>query len=162
MENSEISKVFERIGKLLEIKGENVFKTRAYYNTARTIVGLPFSLKEAASNNILKDIKGIGEALEKKILELLNTGKLEYLERLESEIPPDIIEMLRIPGLGPKKIHKLFETLGIKTIGELEYACKVNRLKIMDGFGVRTQENILKGIDLIKRFICRSHIIYIA
>ncbi len=152
MENSEISKVFERIGKLLEIKGENVFKTRAYYNTARTIAGLPFSLKEAAYKNILKDIKGIGEALEKKILELLNTGKLEYLERLESEIPPDIIEMLRIPGLGPKKIHKLFETLGIKTIGELEYVCKVNRLKIMDGFGARTQENILKGIDLIKRF----------
>lgn len=152
MENSEISKVFERIGKLLELKGENIFKSRAYYNAARIIAGLPFGLKETASDNTIKDIKGIGEALEKKILELLNTGKLEYLERLESEIPPDVIEMMRIPGLGPKKISKLVEILGIKTIGELEYACKVNRLKIMDGFGARTQENILKGIDLIKRF----------
>jgi len=152
LENKEISKVFERIGKLLELKGENVFKIRAYYNAARTIADLPYSLKEAAADGTLKNINGIGEALEKKILELVNTGKLEFLDRLESEIPHEIIEMLRIPGLGPKKIHKLINSLGIKTIGELEYACRENRLKNMDGFGARSQENILRGIELIKSF----------
>ncbi|HDY87634.1 MAG TPA: histidinol-phosphatase, partial [bacterium] len=158
MENKDIAKVFDRIGKLLEIKGENVFKIRAYYNAARTIAGLPISLKEAAAIGTIKNIKGIGGALEKKILELIATGKLEYLERIEAEIPAEIIEMLKIPGLGPRKIHKLVDILGIKTIGELEYACRENRLKNIDGFGVKSQENVLKGIELIKHF--RGRILY--
>ena len=158
MENKEISKVFELIGKLLEIKGDNVFKSRAYYNAARTIAVLPISLKQAAADGSVKDIKGIGSALEKKIIEMLNTGKLGYLERLKSEIPEEVIEMLKIPGLGPGKIHKLIDILGIKTIGELEYACRVNRLKVMDGFGEKSQENILKGIELIKHF--RGRVLY--
>src|SRR4030042_392125 len=85
-----------------------------------------------------------------QILELMQSGKLEYYETLKASIPPGHLEMLKINGLGPKKIHALYEQLGIKTIGELEYACHENRLVDLKGFGKKTQENILAGIEKLK------------
>ena len=150
LDNREIAKMFEHIGKLLELKGESVFKYRAYYNASRIISDLPFSLESAVKEDSVKNIKGIGDALEKKIKEIFSTGKLDYLENLVNEIPPGIIEMLKIPGLGPKKIFKLSNTLGIKTLDELENACNSNLISVLPGFGEKTQENILKGISLLK------------
>ena len=100
----------------------------------------------------LSEIEGIGDAISKKIKELMTTGKLEYYETLKASVPPGHLEMLKISGLGPKKIHALYEELGIKTIGELEYACHENRLVDLKGFGKKTQENILAGIERLKLY----------
>ncbi|MBN1293865.1 MAG: DNA polymerase/3'-5' exonuclease PolX, partial [Candidatus Latescibacteria bacterium] len=158
MKNKEIAKIFEHIGKLLELKGENPFKVRAYYNAARTINNLSSNLGNYTSTDNLKNIKGIGNALAEKIIELISTGTLEYLNRLESEISPEVIEMLQIPGLGVKKVRKLVDELGVQSIGELEYACFENRIKLLDGFGQKSQEKILQGIDLIRSF--HGHMLY--
>jgi len=151
LNNRDIAKRFERIGRLLELKGDNPFKTRAYFNAARTIDSLPFELKDSSPEEI-RGIRGIGDALLKKILELLETGRLEYLERLEKETPPGHLELLKIPGLGPRKIRRLIDELGVNSLGELEYACRVNRLKLLKGFGAKSQENIMRGIAAVKRY----------
>jgi len=147
----EVSDVLEEIGTLLELKGENPFKSRAYTNAARTISGLETDLKEAVRSGSLKDLKGIGEALFEKISELVTTGKLAYYEELKAAIPAGLMEMIRIPGLGPKRARAIFEQLGISTLGELEYACNENRLLKMEGFGPRMQEKILQGIQYVRR-----------
>ena len=100
----------------------------------------------------LTSIKGIGDALSKKITELVTTGRLEYYDELKASIPPGHLEMLRIPGLGPKKIRALHEKLAIETLGELEYACMENRLVELPGFGEKTQQKILTGIEHLKRY----------
>lgn len=148
----EIAAVLENIGVLLELKGEHAFKTRAYYNAARQIESLQEDLFTLISEKRLSALKGIGPALEKKISDLALTGTLAYYEDLRSSVPPGHIEMLRIQGLGPRKIRKLYESLQIETVGELEQACRENHLIELAGFGRKTQENILAGIDALKRF----------
>jgi DNA polymerase (family 10) len=145
-----IIEIFEEIGTLLEIKGENPFKSKAYYNAAKTLSSID-NLEEKIKNKRLKEIKGIGDALSKKIEEYSETGRLEYFEELKREIPPSLLELTDIPNLGPKKINVLFKELGIMNVGELEYACRENRLVTLPGFGEKTQEKILKGIEFVKR-----------
>ncbi|MEI6155308.1 MAG: helix-hairpin-helix domain-containing protein, partial [Deltaproteobacteria bacterium] len=145
-----IIEVLEEIATLLEIKGENAFKTRAYYNAAKTLSGID-NLEEMIEGKRLREIKGIGEALSKKIEEYSKTGRMESYEDLKKEIPPSLLELTGIPNLGPKKIKVLFDELGITNAGELEYACKENRLVVLPGFGEKTQEKILKGIEFVKR-----------
>jgi DNA polymerase (family 10) len=152
MKKEEVSAILEEIGFLLELKGENPFKVRAYYNAARAIKSLEGSLEEVVQRGELRQIKGIGEALGKKISELVTTGSLPYYEGLKESVPPGLREMVRIPHLGPKKVKALYEQLGITTIGELEYACQENRLVDLPGFGAKTQENILQGIEVLKRY----------
>jgi DNA polymerase (family 10) len=152
MKKEEVSDILEEIGFLLEFKGENPFKVRAYYNAARAIKGLEGGLEEAVQQGELRQIKGIGEALNKKISELVTTGRLPYFEELKESVPAGLREMVRIPHLGPKKVKALYEKLGISTVGELEYACQENRLKDLSGFGAKTQENILEGIEVLKRY----------
>ena len=145
-----IIEILEEIGALLEIKGENTFKTRAYYNAAKTLSGID-NLEEIIKGKRLREIKGIGEALSKKIEEYSETGRMESYEDLKKEIPPSLLELTGIPNLGPKKIKVLFDELGITNAGELEYACRENRLVVLPGFGEKTQEKILKGIEFVKR-----------
>lgn len=145
-----IPQILEEIGMLLEIKGENPFKARAYYNAAKTISGME-NLETIIKEKRLREIKGIGEALSKKIEEYYLTGKMEYYEELKREIPPTLLELMQIPNLGPRKIKVLYDELHITNIGELEYACKENRLARLFGFGEKTQMNILKGIEFLKR-----------
>ena len=145
-----IIEIFEEIGTLLEIKGENPFKSKAYYNAAKTLSAID-NLEEIVKGKRLKEIKGIGDALSKKIEEFNETGRLEYFEELKREVPPSLLELMGIPNLGPKKINVLFKELGIMSVGELEYACKENRLVTLPGFGEKTQKKILKGIEFIKR-----------
>ncbi len=151
MDNNEIAHILERIGKLLELAGDNPFKARAYYTAAREISALEGKLDSPEAERRLPTIRGVGEALEKKILELIRTGKIQYLEDLEKKLSPDILEMLRIPGLGPRKLRSIIDTLGVGSVGELEYACLENRIRLMKGFGEKSQHNILKGIELVKR-----------
>lgn len=144
--------ILEEIAVLLELSGENPFKSRAYQNAARNLEKLDTDFINLAKENKLSGIQGIGEAINKKIKELVETGQLAYYESLKSSIPPGHLEMLKIAGLGPKKIHALYEQLGIKTIGELDYACHENRLVELKGFGKKTQDNILAGIEKLKHY----------
>ena len=147
MDKGRVAEMLLEIGTLLELKGENPFKTRAYANAARTIDSLSEPLAKVVAENRLGEIKGIGEALEKKITELVETGKLAYYDELKASIPPGLIEMLAIPGLGPKKIQALHQKLGIDSVGKLEAACKSGKVAKLDGFGEKTQVNILEGIE---------------
>ena len=144
--------ILEDIGKLLELTEETPFKSRAYYNAARNIAATEEDIETLVSEGSLSSIKGIGDALNQKITELVTTGTLKYYEDLNSSIPPGHIEMLKIQGLGPKKIRALYGKLKIKTIGELEYACIENRLVELTGFGKKTQDKILAGIERLKRY----------
>ena len=145
-----VIKILEDIAVLLELTGENPFKSRAYQNAARNLEKVESDLDEVVRQGKIYEIEGIGEAIGKKIVELMTTGKLEYYEKLKTSVPSGHLEMLKISGLGPKKIHALYEQLGIKTIGELEYACHENRLVELKGFGKKSQENILAGIEKLK------------
>ena len=147
-----VIKILEEIAVLLELVGENQFKSRAYQKAARNLEKLDTDLISLVNENKLSEVEGIGEALNKKITELIHTGKLAYYESLKNSIPPGHLEMLKIHGLGPKKIHALYKQLGIKTVGELEYACQENRLIDLKGFGKKTQDGILAGIEKLKRY----------
>jgi DNA polymerase (family 10) len=155
MNKDEVSAILDEIGFLLEIKGENPFKVRAYHNAARAIETLEGNLEEVVRKGALREIKGIGEALNEKISQLVTTGSLPYYEALKDSIPAGLREMVRIPQLGPKKVKALYEQLGIATVGELEYACQENRLVDLPGFGAKTQEKILQGIEALKRYAGR-------
>ncbi|MBW2091217.1 MAG: DNA polymerase/3'-5' exonuclease PolX [Deltaproteobacteria bacterium] len=152
MERKEIAKVLEEVGTLLELKGENPFKIRAYQQAARIVLQLEGDLAELAESGGLDQVKGIGKALSGKIAELVSTGRLEYLDQLKASFPPGLFEMLRIQGLGPKKIKILYEDLGLTNLGELEYACLENRLVGLKGFGKKTQTNVLNGIQNLKQY----------
>ncbi|MDD3845325.1 MAG: DNA polymerase/3'-5' exonuclease PolX [Syntrophorhabdaceae bacterium] len=143
--------ILEKIGMLLEIKGENPFKSRAYLNAAQTVSKNVEDLDRIVSEGRLREIKGIGEAIAARITEYMVTGKIDYYEELKSEVPESLLELTGVPNLGPKKIKVLFEELHITNVGQLEYACRENRLVNLPGFGEKTQEKILKGVEFIKR-----------
>jgi DNA polymerase (family 10) len=150
MDKREVADLLREISVLLELKGESFFKSRAYENAARAIETLPESLDEAIANGSLGNTKGIGKSILEKIETVAANGTLEYHEELKKKIPQGLIEMLKIQGLGPKKVKALHEALGITTVGELEYACNENRLMDLPGFGKKTQENVLKGIAYLR------------
>jgi DNA polymerase (family 10) len=152
MNKQQVEEILEEIATLLELKGENPFKSRAYVNAARTIGSLDADLAEAVKTGELRKMKGIGEAIFGKISELVTTGKLAYYDELKTSVPAGLIEMLRIPGLGAKRAKTIYDKLGVSTVGELEYACNENRLVALDGFGPKMQQKILDGIQAIKRF----------
>jgi DNA polymerase (family X) len=147
----QVAEILEEIAALLQIKRENPFKSRAYLNAARAIRTTQEDLTELVTSGRLQEIKGIGGALEDRIAEIVTTGQCKYHQELRAPYPPGFMEMLKIPGLGTGKMRLLWEKLGISTIGELEYACSENRLALLEGFGEKSQQKILKGIDYIKR-----------
>jgi len=158
MDKDKVAEILVEIGVLLELKGENPFKTRAYSNGARTIEGLNEPLAKLVAEKRLGEIKGIGEALEQKITELVETGRLKYYEDLKASIPPGLIAMLEISGLGPKKIQALNKKLGIDSIEKLEAACKAGKVAELDGFGEKTQSNILEGIEMKRNYASKHRL----
>jgi DNA polymerase (family 10) len=150
--NKAVGNVLREVALLLELKGENPFKVRAYSNAARSIETLDEEIMGMIHEGRVRDIEGVGETLAQQITELVETGSLQLLEELKRTIPPGHLEMLKIPGLGPKKIKVLSDTLHVQTIGELEYACSENRLIELQGFGQKSQEKILKGIQQVKKY----------
>jgi DNA polymerase (family X) len=144
---NEIADVLSEIATLLELKAENPFKVRAYQTGARALEGIEESeLARLIANDELQSVRGIGEALGQKIAELHRTGRLEFFEKLKASIEPGLVEMLQIPGLGPKKIQALKTKLGITSIAALTQACNDGRVAELDGFGSKTQEKLLAGI----------------
>lgn len=158
MDKGQIAEILSEIGTLLELKGEVVFKTRAYANAARTIESLGEPLEKVIAENRLGEIKGIGDALQKKITELAATGKLPYYEELKASIPPGLLEMLQIPGLGPKKVKALHDKLGLTTIDQLEAACRDGKVAVLEGFGEKSQSKIVEGIQF-KRSYASKHLL---
>ncbi|WP_457756230.1 DNA polymerase/3'-5' exonuclease PolX [Thermodesulfatator indicus] len=151
MRNKEVADIFRKIAALLEIKGDNPYRIRAYQRAAQNIEALTVDVEELAAKGKLERIPGIGKDLAQKIIEILETGTLQKYEELKQEIPPELLKFLEIPGFGPKKAKIVYETLGIKTIEELEKACLEHRLSRLPGFGPKTEQNILKGIKLLKQ-----------
>ena len=139
MDKDKVAEILVEIGTLLELKGENPFKTRAYVNAARTLESMNEPLSKLVEEKRLGDIKGIGDALQQKITELVTTGKLKYYDELKASVPPGLVEMLGIPGVGPKKVIALHDKLGIESIEQLEAACKAGKVATLEGFGEKTQ-----------------------
>ena len=147
MTKNEIAEVLEEIGVLMELKGENPFKIRAYGGGARILESLDQEeIDRLVAADDLDSIKGIGAALAQKIGELHTTGRLEFFEKLKGSIAPGLVEMLEVPGLGAKKIKVIHEKLGIDTIAGLAKACEEGRVAELAGFGAKSQQKIAEGI----------------
>ncbi len=152
MKNTAIAKVFQDMADLLELKGENKFKIRAYQRAARTIEQLPREIEiMLQEGEDLQTIPGVGEAIAKKTAELVNTGKLGAYEELKSQFPEGITRLLEIPGIGPKTANKLSTELGIQSVDELEKAIKDGRVAGLFRLGDKTAENILQQIQAVRR-----------
>ncbi|MDD5166694.1 MAG: DNA polymerase/3'-5' exonuclease PolX [Candidatus Omnitrophica bacterium] len=150
MKNSEISALFLDIAKILEIKGENRFRIRAYERAAQNIEALSENIEDFISENRLKEIPGVGNDLSERIKEFVKTGKVRLYEELKKSIPQGLLGLLKIPSVGPKTAKLLYDELKIKNISDLEKAIKKHRLDGIFGIKEKTIENILKGIDILK------------
>lgn len=142
----ELIAVLEDIADLMEFKGENQFKIRAFRNAAQSLRDTDTDIVEAVQTNTLDSIPGVGKGIAAVIREFVEMGAVQALKELQAEIPAGLLEMTRLPGFGPKKALAVYEQLGISTVGELEYACKENRLKDLKGFGEKTQQKLLGSI----------------
>jgi len=147
--NAEIAAVFEQIADLLEFQGANPFRVRAYRTAARTIAELtePIAQLVKSEGKDLTELSGIGTDLAEKIATLVNTGTLPLLEELKGQVPESVLTLLRVPGLGPKRAAALYKKLQISTLEDLRQACLEHRVRELEGFGAKTEENILKGIE---------------
>jgi DNA polymerase (family 10) len=150
LKNQEIAKIFNEIADLLELKGENPFRIRAYRRAAMQIEGLPKDVSQVTEEELIK-LPGIGKDLAGKIKEYLNKGKIELHEELRKEFPETFLTLLQVPGLGPKTAKLVYEKLKIKDINQLEEAARTGRLRTLPGIREKTEENILKGIEFLKR-----------
>jgi DNA polymerase (family 10) len=147
--NAEIAAVFEQIADLLEFQSANPFRVRAYRTAARTIAELtePIAQLVKSEGKALTELSGIGTDLAEKITTLVNTGTLPLLEELKGQVPESVLTLLRVPGLGPKRAAALYKKLQISTLEDLRQACLEHRVRELEGFGAKTEENILKGIE---------------
>jgi DNA polymerase (family 10) len=152
MDKKEVAAVLEEIALFLELAGENPFKVRAYETGARAVLTYPGDLVAAQLEGRLAQVKGIGKSLAGVIGELLTRGDAALYRDLKGKTPPGIVELLQVPGLGPKKARVLFHDLHITSIGELEYACQENRLTALPGFGAKSQDKIRAGLASLKRY----------
>lgn len=148
--NKEIAGQFKLLAKLMDLHGENPFKSRSYTNAAFQISKLPVPLQNMSEGDI-RDLPGIGVAISSKIGEILTTGKLNLLQKMLETTPPGIVELLDIKGLGAKKLRIIWKEMDIEDAGELLYACAENRLLLYKGFGKKTQENIAKAVEFFMR-----------
>lgn len=146
MDREALADILEEIALLLELKGENPFKTRAYRNGAETVRQFSGDIAGRAREGDLKGIKGIGDALQQKLHELASTGKLEYYENLRNEFPESLFDLFKIQGLGPKKIKALYESLGVDSVEKLKEVCESGAIAELSGFGKKTAEKILEAI----------------
>ena len=149
MTKDEAADALDEIGTLLGLKGENAFRCNAYHNAARTLRQLPGDLARLVADKHLASVRGIGEAIQAKVTTLVETGELPYLTDLRREIPAGLVEMLKLPGLGEKKIKALHDQLGIDTIEKLKAGCESGAVAALKGFGEKTQQRVLDGIAFL-------------
>ncbi len=151
MKNFQIAQIFNQTADLLEIKEENPFKIRAYRRAAQNLESLTENLESLAQEDRLQEIPGIGKDLAERIKEFLSKGKISAFEELRKSIPEGVMRMLEIPGVGPKTARMLYENAGIKTIEELEKKARQHKLSGLPGLKDKTEENIIRGIELLKK-----------
>jgi DNA polymerase (family 10) len=151
MRNAEVAQLLYNISEILEIKGENTFKIRAYAKAARAIEGLTEDIEKISQEKRLKEIPGVGESIAEKIEEYLSAGKLGFYEELKKQVPKELHEFLKIPGIGPKTLQFLHKEIGIKSVEELEIAAREHRLRRLSHFGETKEENIIKAIERYKQ-----------
>ena len=149
--NGDVIRLLEEIGDLLEVKGELGFKVNAYRRAARSIEALNEDVADLYVSGRLREIPGVGEALEQKISEYLDTGRLGYLERLQAEFPAGLLTLLEVPGLGPRRARMLYDSLGIGSLTELEQAARAQRLRGVSGFGEKVESNVLRELERLKQ-----------
>jgi len=151
MDKKGIAQVLEQIGSLLELKGENPFRVRAYHTAARAIAAFPGDLEQGLTSGELAAVKGIGPATLELVEEVRATGRSRLLDNLKDEVPPGLAEMMKISGLGVTKIRQLWQSLHVESLAELEEAAKDGSLAKLPRFGKKTAENILKGIAFLRQ-----------
>ena len=149
IKNSQFDEIFNKIADLLEIKGEIIYKILAYRRAAEAIRDLEQDVMDYWKNQKLTEIPGVGKAISEKINEFIQTGKIEFLEKLKEDVPESLIDLLRVPDLGPKKVSILWKKAGISTLEELEHAASSGKLRDLDGFGEKTEKNILRGLEAL-------------
>ena len=156
--NGDLARIFHEIGDILELKGELVFKTVAYHRAADAIGRSPVDIVSAYRNGSPPRIPGVGKAISDKLTELATTGHLAFHERLRAEIPASLVELLRIPGLGPKTVRLLNQELGIASIDDLRQAAVAGRLRELRGMSERTEALVLEGIERLGERVERMHL----
>ncbi len=149
MDKDQVAAILDEIGTLLELKGENPFRCNAYFKASRAIGQLEKNLAEVIAAGELDQIPGIGDTLRDKITALATTGHLPFYEDLKKSTPPGLMLMLRLPGVGPKKVKALYDQLGIDDLDKLKSACEKGDVADLKGFGAKTQEKILEGIAFV-------------
>ena len=149
--NADVAAIFQTIADLLEIKGENIYKILAYRKAADSLNSLGRDVNEIWREGDLQSIPGVGKAIAEKIDELLTTGHLHYLEELENEVPLSLIDLLRVPDVGPKKAAMLWKQAGISSLPELEEAARAGKLRGLPGIGEKSEARILAGIEALSR-----------
>ena len=149
MTNQELADIFDRIANLSEIKGEIVYKTLAYRKAAESLRNLAEDVNTVQQQDRLMEIPGVGKAIAEKIDELLKTGRLGFLEKLEQEVPPSLIELLQIPDVGPRKITMFWKEANITNLTELQEAAQTGRLRKLPGMGEKSEARILAGIEAL-------------
>ena len=151
--NNKIADIFEEVSILLEISGENKFKCIAYSNAAKTIRVLSESVEALLNKGELQNIKGIGKGILQNISEIIENGELFFHKELKQKFPNSILELLKIQGVGPKKIKTLYDKLNIASIDDLKIACEKNLIANLDGFREKTQQNFLSAISSLSKNI---------
>jgi DNA polymerase (family X) len=160
METARIAQILDEMGTMLEINGENPFRCRAYHTAAQALGNLPSELSDLIADGGLAEVPGIGETMHAKIVQLSTTGQLPAYDELRRKTPPGLVALLRIPGLGPKKIKALHEELKIESLADLRTAAESGQIAVLKGFGDKTEKKILEGIAFVEKAgerILQSH-----
>ena len=151
MDNHELADKFDAIADLLEIKGEEIYRIRAYRRASEGLRSHAVDAQDLQERGELEEIPGVGKAIAEKIDELLRTGDLEFYKRLTAEVPPSLLEVLEVENVGPKKAARFWKELGVETLEDLEAAAREERIREMDGFGAKSEGKILAAIDAYKK-----------
>src|SRR5262245_61744254 len=159
MDKSQVAAILDEMGTLLELQGENPFRCNAYHNAARALEQTEGNLADLVASGNLREVKGIGDTMQEKITALVTTGRLEAYETLKTKIPTGMLEMLRVPGMGPKKVKALYDTLGVSDLEQLRVACQEDKVAHLKGFGAKTQKNILDGLAFLDK-TGKRHLLY--
>ncbi len=149
--NREIAEIFETVADMLQIRGDNIHRVLSYRRAGEVIPTLPRDLRAIADEGTLTDISGIGKTLAAKIEEMLATGKLEFYERLAAEVPPGVVDIMRINGVGPKRARLFWQKLDVTSIEALEKAARTGKIRELDGMGVKSEQKIIGGIEALAR-----------
>src|SRR5213593_1250626 len=151
MDKQAVRHTLEQLAAFLELKGENPFRVRAFQTAAGALASYPGDLAQAAQSGALRRVKGVGPATVDVVRELLAAGRSSTLDELREEVPPGLVEMLRIPGLGVAKVRQIHDRLGIESVAELEAAAGDGRLAALPRFGTKTAQNVRRGIAYLRQ-----------